>query len=87
MSEPVRPYKIFHLIKGLGRGGAETLLSAGLPYADRDRFTYGYGYFLPWKDALVGELSALGADVHCFSARTSAGLILSSFPVLSRHAP
>lgn len=33
------------------------------------------GWFLPWKDALAGELSATGCTVHCFGARSSAGIL------------
>jgi len=70
--------RVFHLIKGLGRGGAEKLLSEGLAYADRQRFSYTYGYFLPWKDALVDELKAQGADVYLFRSRNSVEILLRS---------
>lgn len=73
--------RVFHLIKSLGRGGAETLLSQGLASGDREHFEYGYGYFLPWKDQLVGELESQGAQVTCFSARTAAGCF-SQLPAL-----
>lgn len=73
-----RKLRIFHLIKGLGRGGAERLLSEGLRHVDRERFEMGYGYFLPHKDALVGEIRDLGADVHCFPARSAAGILWKS---------
>ncbi len=76
--------RVFHLIKGLGRGGAEVLLSAGLRYADRERFTYGYGYFLPHKDAVVPELEALGADVVNFNRPSRAGILLA-VPQVVRH--
>jgi len=69
-------YRVFHLIKGLGRGGAEKLLIDGLKCRDQE-FTYGYGYFLPWKDALVHDLKELGAEVVCFHKRTPAGIMLS----------
>ena len=57
--------RILHFIKGLGRGGAEMLLVHALRYADRDQFIYEYAYMLPHKNALVGELQAQGAMVHC----------------------
>jgi L-malate glycosyltransferase len=66
-----RPIRIFHLIKSLGRGGAEVLLPETLRFGDRERFTYGYGYFLPWKHALVPALHALDAEVTCFPARSA----------------
>lgn len=71
-----RRLRVLHLIKGLGRGGAERLLADGLRHADREHFEYAYGYFLPGKDQLVGELEALGAQVVRFDARTSAGVLL-----------
>jgi glycosyltransferase involved in cell wall biosynthesis len=76
--------RVFHLIKGLGRGGAETLLSEGLRFADRERFEYGYGYFLPWKDALVDDLKAQGAEVHNFRSRNP-GEMFIHIPRVSRH--
>lgn len=75
--------KILHLIKGLGKGGAETLLVDGLAVADRRRFHYRYGYFLPWKDALVPRLTELGADVVPFRRRHLAGMLLSVPAVVS----
>jgi len=62
--------RVFHLIKSLGRGGAETLLVHGLDSADRASFEYGYGYFLPWKNQLVGDLEQRGAEVVQFTAQT-----------------
>lgn len=60
--------RVFHLVKGLGRGGAETLLvrSAKTPLAAQRR--NAYGYFLPWKDELVGEIENQGCVVKCFKA-------------------
>ena len=72
-----RPLKVFHLTKSLGRGGAEVLLCEGIKHADRDRFTYGYGYFIPWKDAVVPELEAQGAEVVCFEARSTPEVLLA----------
>ncbi len=73
-----RPIRVFQLIKSLGRGGAEMLLPESLRFADRDRFTYGYGYFLPWKDAMVPSLEVQGAEVTCFSARHSLAILASA---------
>lgn len=55
------------LVKGLGIGGAEKLLSEGARFWDRDRFEYHVAYVLPWKDQLVGDFEALGIDVHRLS--------------------
>jgi len=45
--------RVFHLIKGFGRGGAEMLLVDGPPRSDPSEFEYGFGYFVPWKNAVV----------------------------------
>lgn len=76
---PGRRLHVFHLIKGLGRGGAERLLSEGLRFADRQRFEHSYGYFLPGKDALVEDLRTQGVEVRCFPARSAAGILWKSF--------
>lgn len=81
MPEPIR---VLHLIKGLGRGGAETLLLAGLRQADRERFELSYGYFLPHKDALAEPLRLESGEVTCFGASTRLGILLS-VPRLARH--
>lgn len=54
------------VIKGLGIGGAEKLISEGARYWDRERFDYRVAYQLPWKDQLVPELTSLGVPVDCF---------------------
>ncbi|OZC03420.1 glycosyltransferase [Rubricoccus marinus] len=70
--------RVLHLIKSLGRGGAEVLLEEGLAKADRERFEYSYGYFLPWKDAGEKPLRDLGAGVRCFNAGGTARTLLSA---------
>lgn len=72
------------MIKSLGRGGAEQLLVDTLRHADRSRFDYGYGYFLPWKDALVPELEAMGGEVRCFGAR-GPGQMLAATATVATH--
>ena len=67
--------RILHFIKGLGRGGAETLLVHALRYADTAQFTYEYAYMLPHKDALVLELQAQGATVHYVPGRSKGELL------------
>ena len=64
-----RRARVLLLIKGLGLGGAEKLFSMAAPHLDRQRFEYEVGYFLPWKDALVGELESHGLPVTCFDIR------------------
>jgi L-malate glycosyltransferase len=73
--------RVFHLIKSLGRGGAEMLLSEGLRFADRERFEYSYGYFLPWKDAMVSALEEQGAEVRCFGGSNNVQILLAAHRV------
>lgn len=67
--------RVFHLIKSLGRGGAEMLLVDGPRLSDPAAFEYGFGYFLPWKNAVVPEISKHFGEVKCFEA-ASPGAIL-----------
>lgn len=71
--------RIYHLIKGLGRGGAEMLLPEGIRETDRSRHEVAVGYFLPHKDALVPSLRALDVEVDAFGAASN-GRILASVP-------
>ncbi len=67
--------RVFHLIKSLGRGGAEVLLPIGLTAADRTRFSYQYGYFLPWKDTIAPALRDQNVEVICFGARSNMAVL------------
>jgi glycosyltransferase involved in cell wall biosynthesis len=60
---------VLSLIKGLGPGGAETLLVGGVRLADPARVRHEVAYLLPWKDALVPRLREAGVPVHCFDVR------------------
>ncbi len=66
MAKHLDPDKIqvLVLIKGLGIGGAEKLISEGSRFWDRDQFDYTVAYVLPWKDQLVGDLESQGVPVH-----------------------
>ena len=55
--------RVLVLVKGLGIGGAERLISEAAPYWDRERFDYRVGYLLPWKDQLVPDLEKNGVEV------------------------
>ena len=57
--------RVLWLIKGLGPGGAERLLTSAAAVRDRDQFVYEVAYLLPWKNHLVPEFEALGVGVHC----------------------
>lgn len=60
--------KVLHIIKSLGRGGAEVLLPETLQIHDRERFEFHYIYFLPWKDQMVSALKEAGGRVVNFPA-------------------
>lgn len=79
-----RPLRVFHLIKSLGRGGAEMLLTDGPEASDPASFQYGFGYFLPHKRALVEDLERKFGHVVCFSATSGLGM-LGQVPRLARH--
>lgn len=78
-----QPIRVFHLIKSLGRGGAEMLLTDGPATSDPARFRYGFGYFLAHKNALVADLERIG-EVVCFPAKGGAGM-LSQVWALAHH--
>lgn len=60
-----RPRRVLWLVKGLGPGGAERLMVAAAGAHDRAAVTCSTAYLLPWKDALVGDLEALGVPCTC----------------------
>lgn len=70
-----RPIRVLHLIKGLGRGGAEMLLADGPRLSDPAELRYAFGYFVPWKDALAGELAERIGPVVCFDAPSAASML------------
>jgi len=61
----VKP-RILVVIKGLGIGGAERLISAGSEFWSTNAFDYKVAYLLPHKDALVPDLKRRGIPVTCF---------------------
>jgi glycosyltransferase involved in cell wall biosynthesis len=65
--------RILHVIKGLGRGGAEQLLLSAAPYFDRTRFSYEVAYILRAKHALADELREAGIPVHCLNGGSNPG--------------
>ncbi|TCK84927.1 glycosyltransferase [Albibacterium bauzanense] len=68
--------KILHIIKSLGRGGAEMLLPETLKLHNQERFEFHYIYFLPWKNQLENALKDAGGKVSCFSAKNNIELML-----------
>src|SRR5688572_13247890 len=68
--------KVLHIIKSLGRGGAEMLLPETLSCHDQSKFEFHYIYFLPWKDQMVGALKHAGGKVRCFQANNNVQIML-----------
>lgn len=69
------PKKILHIIKSLGRGGAEMLLPETLSLHDKENFEFHFIYFLPWKDQMVERIRQAGGKVTCFKAKNNIQLI------------
>jgi glycosyltransferase involved in cell wall biosynthesis len=67
--------KILHIIKSLGRGGAEMLLPETLKIHDTSRFEFHTIYFLPWKNQMVEAIENAGGKVTCFSAPNNIKLL------------
>lgn len=74
VSPPNRRTRVLILIKGLGIGGAETLIAESSPLWDRDVFEYRVAYLLPWKDQLVPRLREADVTVDCLDWRGPASL-------------
>lgn len=69
---------VLHIIKSLGRGGAEMLLPETLKLHDQNRFQFSYIYFLPWKDQMVKSIQQSGGRVTCFRASNNLLLMLKA---------
>lgn len=67
--------KVLHIIKSLGRGGAEMLLPETLKLHDSSKFEFHYLYFLPWKNQMVEAIESAGGKVTCFAATNNMQLI------------
>lgn len=68
--------KVLHIIKSLGRGGAEMLLQETLPYHDKNKFEFHYIYFLPWKDQMVEGIVKNGGVVTNFPAKNNIAIMM-----------
>ena len=73
---------VLHIIKSLGRGGAEMLLPETLKLHDKNKFCFNYIYFLPSKNQMVKAIEEAGGDVVCFSAKNNIELFLKSKPII-----
>lgn len=60
------------MVKGLGLGGVERILSESIPYLDRDRFDYEVCYFTPWKDDVVADFDRAGIPTFCLDIANDA---------------
>lgn len=76
--------KVLHIIKSLGRGGAEMLLPETLKLHDQSQFEFHYIYFLPWKNQMVEAIEKAGGKVTCFQANNNFQLLLQ-FPKIINY--
>jgi len=74
--------KVLHIIKSLGRGGAETLLQETLKVHDKNLFEFHYIYFIPWKDQMVEGIKKEGGMVNRFSAKNNITIFLKILSVV-----
>ena len=72
------PIPVLHIIKSLGRGGAEMLLPETLSKHDRTRFEFHYIYFVPWKHQMVSAIENEGGRVTCIAAKNNLKIILQA---------
>jgi glycosyltransferase involved in cell wall biosynthesis len=74
---------VLHVIKSLGLGGAETVLSeiVGFQAAEFDLHCI---YFLPWKDAMVSSFERSGVKVTCFESGNNLTLLFK-FRKIARY--
>jgi len=63
--------RVLWVVKGLGPGGAERLLTNLARRHDSREFQIECAYVLPWKDHLAGELEDAGVVTHCVSRTRS----------------
>jgi glycosyltransferase involved in cell wall biosynthesis len=56
-------FPVLHIIKSLGRGGAEILLPETLRHHDQQQYRFHYIYFLPWKNQVVADIQQAGGTV------------------------
>src|SRR5689334_22524615 len=72
-----QPVQVLHIIKSLGRGGAEILLPETLRQHNKEKFNFHYIYFLPWKNQVVGEIEREGGKVVCIPAKNNAAILFT----------
>ncbi len=69
---------ILHIVKSLGRGGAEMLLQETLPYHDLSTFNFHYIYFLPWKNQMVEGIRKNGGTVENLPAKNNLVIMMQA---------
>lgn len=69
---------ILHIIKSLGRGGAEMLLPETLSKHDKNKYEFHYIYFIPWKHQMVEAIKNEGGRVTCLSASNNLRILLKA---------
>ncbi len=74
--------KVLHIIKSLGRGGAEMLLQETLRLHNQEQFEFKYIYFLPWKNQMVEGIEHAGGKVMLFAAKNNVQIMLKSKDVI-----
>lgn len=76
--------RVLHIIKSLGRGGAEMLLPETLKLHDQSKFEFHYIYFLPWKNQMVEAIKTAGGKVTCLKANNNIQLFLQ-YPKIIKY--
>ncbi|HVG14935.1 MAG TPA: glycosyltransferase [Chitinophagaceae bacterium] len=74
---------ILHIIKSLGRGGAETLLPETLSKHNQEKYCFHYIYFLPWKYQMVAAIESEGGEVTCLPAKDNFRIMLRVFKIVA----
>ncbi len=70
--------KVLHIIKSLGRGGAEMLLPETLKLHNQTQLEFHYIYFLPWKNQLVEDIEKNGGKITCLPAKNNLTILKQS---------
>lgn len=74
--------KILHIIKSLGRGGAEVLLPETLKLHDKTQFEFHYIYFLPSND-MAPDIRKSGGVVTCLPADGNIKIMLQGEKIIN----
>ncbi len=74
--------KVLHIIKSLGRGGAEMLLQETLKIHNQNDFEFHYIYFLPWKNQMVEGIESAGGVVKLIPAKNNIELLLCAKKII-----